>query len=69
MNLLESQLDYPFADTMPAASEVMQVCDGVFWLRMGLPFALNHINLWLLDDGASWTVIDCGIASDPTRAN
>ena len=69
MNLLESQLDYPFADTMPAAGEVLQVCDGVFWLRMGLPFALNHINLWLLDDGASWTVIDCGIASDPTRAN
>ena len=36
---------------------------------MGLPFALNHINLWLLEDGPGWTVVDCGIASDDTRAN
>jgi glyoxylase-like metal-dependent hydrolase (beta-lactamase superfamily II) len=69
MNILESQLDYPFADTLPQAGDLMQVRDGVYWLRMGLPFALNHINLWLLEDGAGWTIIDCGIASDETRAN
>ncbi|HEU0202472.1 MAG TPA: MBL fold metallo-hydrolase, partial [Burkholderiaceae bacterium] len=45
---------------------------GLFWLRMGLPFALDHINLWLLEDEIDgrrgWTAIDTGIASDETRA-
>ena len=41
---------------------------GVRWLCMGLPFALDHINLWLVQDDVGWTVIDCGIANDATRA-
>jgi glyoxylase-like metal-dependent hydrolase (beta-lactamase superfamily II) len=76
MNPLESQLDYPFADRLPAPGSAEEVAPGVLWLRMGLPFALDHINLWLLEDsfdsGAGpvhgWTVIDCGIANDATRA-
>jgi len=78
MNSLESQLDYPFGDTLPAPAAAMQVAPGVYWLRMGLPFALNHINLWLLEDEIEaedgggpvkgWTVVDCGIADDTTRA-
>ncbi|MEC5215242.1 glyoxylase-like metal-dependent hydrolase (beta-lactamase superfamily II) [Actimicrobium sp. GrIS 1.19] len=68
MNLLEAQLDYPFGDTLPASGALLEVAPGVHWLRMGLPFALNHINLWLLEDGDGWTAIDCGIASDETRA-
>lgn len=76
MNSLESQLDYPFGDTLPAPGAVMQIAPGAYWLRMGLPFALNHINLWLLEDEIEgedgpvkgWTVVDCGIADDATRA-
>ncbi|HTD06872.1 MBL fold metallo-hydrolase [Undibacterium sp.] len=75
MNPLEMQLDYPFGDTLPEAGKVMEVAPGVLWLRMGLPFALNHINLWLIEDDYEtehgivhgWTAIDCGIASDATR--
>ena len=71
MNSLEAQLDYPLGETLPDPGTLLQVAPGVFWLRMGLPFALNHINLWLLedafDDGAGWTAIDCGIANDLTR--
>jgi glyoxylase-like metal-dependent hydrolase (beta-lactamase superfamily II) len=75
MNALESQLDYPLGDTLPETGAVLEVAPGMLWLRMGLPFALNHINLWLLEDevdtGAGpvrgWTVVDCGIASDETR--
>lgn len=75
MNLLEAQLDYPFGDTVPQPGGVFQIAPGVLWLRMGLPFALNHINLWLLEDEfeqegglvRGWTAIDCGIASDATR--
>jgi glyoxylase-like metal-dependent hydrolase (beta-lactamase superfamily II) len=76
MNPLEAQLDYPHGDALPDAGAVMELAPGVFWLRMGLPFALNHINLWLLrdafDNGTGkrdgWTVIDCGIDSEATRA-
>jgi glyoxylase-like metal-dependent hydrolase (beta-lactamase superfamily II) len=44
------------------------VAPGVHWLRMPLPFALNHINLWLLEDGQGWTAVDCGLASSETKA-
>jgi glyoxylase-like metal-dependent hydrolase (beta-lactamase superfamily II) len=37
------------------------------WLRMPLPFQLNHINLWLLEDGPGWTVVDTGVGLDDTR--
>ena len=69
MNSLESELTYPFGEALPDPGALKQVCSGVYWLRMPLPFALNHINLWLLEDGDGWTVIDCGIASDETRSS
>jgi glyoxylase-like metal-dependent hydrolase (beta-lactamase superfamily II) len=73
MNALEHQLDYPFADTLPEPGTVHEAAPGVYWLRMPLPFALDHINLWLLrdqiDGQPGWTVIDCGIATDTIRAN
>lgn len=68
MNPLESQLSYAFGDILPAPGALREVAPGVFWLRMGLPFALDHINLWLLRDNEGWTVVDCGIATDATRA-
>jgi glyoxylase-like metal-dependent hydrolase (beta-lactamase superfamily II) len=77
MNHLEAQLDYPFADTLPESGHTLEVAPGVRWLRMGLPFALNHINLWLLEDEQlnadgklqrGWTIIDCGISNEGTRA-
>jgi glyoxylase-like metal-dependent hydrolase (beta-lactamase superfamily II) len=64
----ESELDYPFGDAVPVPGEVRDLAPGVRWLRMGLPFALDHINLWLLDDGPGWTIVDCGITSDATKA-
>ena len=67
MNPQESALEYPFADTLPATGQALEVAPGVRWVRMGLPFALNHVNLWLVDEGDGWAVIDCGIANDATR--
>lgn len=45
-----------------------EVAPGVLQLRMPLPFALDHINLWLLADGDGWTLVDTGIGDDATRA-
>jgi glyoxylase-like metal-dependent hydrolase (beta-lactamase superfamily II) len=71
MNALESQLDYPLGDTLPAIGAVHELVPGLGWLRMPLPFALDHINLWLaqdeIDGVAGWSAVDCGVATDATR--
>jgi glyoxylase-like metal-dependent hydrolase (beta-lactamase superfamily II) len=60
-------LDYPFASP-PDHDGATEVAPGVYWLRFPLPFALNHINLWLLEDGPGWVLVDTGIKSDLSRA-
>ncbi len=72
-NADELKLEYPLGDTLPPTGEVLELAPGVRWLRMPLPFALDHINLWLLrdraDDGRDgWAIVDCGVANDTTRA-
>ena len=54
-------------DSRPDAGYTMPVADGVHWLRMPLPFTLGHINLWLLEDGNGWTIVDTGVAVDETE--
>jgi glyoxylase-like metal-dependent hydrolase (beta-lactamase superfamily II) len=61
-------LHFPHAHP-PLAGERIEVAPGVFWLRMPLPFQLNHINLWLLRDGDGWTIIDTGFPDDAVRAS
>lgn len=72
MNLLESQLVYPLGDTLPALGAVHAIAPGLNWLRMPLPFALDHINLWLIaderDGKPGWAAVDCGVATDATRS-
>ena len=76
MNLLERELHYPFDEKLPEPGEAMEVAPGIRWIRMTLPFALNHVNLWLLRDEMDgpagkvqgWTVVDCCIARDESRA-
>jgi glyoxylase-like metal-dependent hydrolase (beta-lactamase superfamily II) len=63
---MDGSLSFPVA-TPPAPGETVPIAPGIYWLRMRLPFALNHINLWLLEDGPGWTIIDCGYALDETR--
>jgi glyoxylase-like metal-dependent hydrolase (beta-lactamase superfamily II) len=64
-------LEYPFGET-PAPGTTFTVAPGVHWLRMPLPFKLDHINLWLLEDepeGApGWTIVDTGLGDAGTRA-
>jgi len=71
MNHLEQQIHYPDLP-LPETGELTPIAPGVFWLRMPLPFVLNHINLWLLEDELhgqkGWTVVDTGVATDETRA-
>lgn len=63
---------YPFGDQRPDVGQTLTIRPGLHWLRMPLPFALDHINLWALDDACdsrpSWTLVDSGVAIEPIRA-
>jgi glyoxylase-like metal-dependent hydrolase (beta-lactamase superfamily II) len=58
---------YPLHDR-PAPGKAVAVADGVLWLQMPLPMALNHVNIYALDDGDGWAVIDTGMDTALTRA-
>ncbi|HET7031484.1 MAG TPA: MBL fold metallo-hydrolase [Casimicrobiaceae bacterium] len=64
---LPAALEYPIA-TPPAPGETIEIAPRIHWLRMPLPFALDHINLWLLADDDGMTLVDCGFGDPPTRA-
>lgn len=60
-------LDHPWADG-PAEGTTRAVLPGLRWVRMAVNFPPEHINLWLIEDGAGWAIVDCGLALDETRA-
>ncbi|MFK7763314.1 MAG: MBL fold metallo-hydrolase [Roseobacter sp.] len=55
-------LRYPW-ETPPAEGEAIEVAPGVLWMRMPLPMKLDHVNVYALDEGTGWTLIDTGFAS------
>lgn len=55
-------IHHPFA-TPPATGEATEVAPGILWMRLPLPMALDHVNVYALDDGNGWTVIDTGLQS------
>jgi glyoxylase-like metal-dependent hydrolase (beta-lactamase superfamily II) len=60
-------LRYPW-DSHPGADQVVEITDGVLWIRLKLPFRLNHVNIYLLADGDGWTMVDTGFGNDTTIA-
>ncbi|HWU84370.1 MAG TPA: MBL fold metallo-hydrolase, partial [Rhodocyclaceae bacterium] len=53
---------YPYGDTLPAPGTALELVPGLRWIRMPLPYALNHINLWLIEDGeGKWCAVDTGM--------
>jgi glyoxylase-like metal-dependent hydrolase (beta-lactamase superfamily II) len=72
----EKALSFPLVETLPALGEALEVAPGILWIRMQLPFALDHINLWLLEDSEEtatgvrkgWTAVDCGVTNPGTQA-
>jgi glyoxylase-like metal-dependent hydrolase (beta-lactamase superfamily II) len=60
-------ITYPW-DTPPAEGEAITVADGVLWMRLPLPMALDHVNVFAFDDGDSWTVVDTGFSSKKSKA-
>jgi len=61
----DQALEFPFP-TLPEAGQMLEVAPGVRWLRMPLPMSLNHINLWAINDGDGWTLVDAGMHTPQT---
>ena len=57
----------PF-EAPPAEGEAIEVADGVLWMRLPLPMALDHVNVFAFDDPDGWTIVDTGFASKRSRA-
>lgn len=67
MKLVDAPLVFPFCEH-PGAGEVKEVAPGILWARIPLPFQLNHVNVYLIEDEGGWAILDTGIAHDDTRA-
>ncbi|AHC73821.1 beta-lactamase-like protein [Candidatus Endolissoclinum faulkneri L5] len=65
---MKTNVDYIYGNTLPNPGTTMEVYPGIRWIRMPLPFALDHVNLFLLDDGMDgWVLVDTGVASKLTQ--
>lgn len=62
MDAVPGHLHTPW-DEPPGEAEAIRVAEGVLWLRLPLPMALDHVNAYALDEGDHWTLIDTGVHS------
>ena len=53
---------HPF-EVPPAEGEAIEVADGILWIRLPLPMALDHVNIYALRDGDGWCIVDTGYHS------
>ena len=61
---MHSSVDYVLGDRIPDPLQPIEIAQGILWIRLPMPIALDHINIYALDDGDSWVLIDTGLA-DP----
>ncbi|WP_424932607.1 MBL fold metallo-hydrolase [Amaricoccus macauensis] len=61
------EISYAF-DAPPGPGEALEVAEGVLWLRIPLPMRPDHINIYALDDGDGWTIVDTGLNTGRVRA-
>lgn len=62
-------LSYVFGDRVPEGSDLIKVAEGLFWARIPLPWSLDHINVYLFDEGdLGWTLVDTGSYGSRGRA-
>jgi glyoxylase-like metal-dependent hydrolase (beta-lactamase superfamily II) len=62
-----SRLTFPFAEP-PAPGALIRIAPGVAWMRLPLPYRLDHVNVYLIQGEDGWTVLDTGLATDACKA-
>ena len=66
VGLHDQVIVHPHGERVPQPGEAIPVASGIWWIRMPLPFALDHINLWILEDGDGFTLVDSGYGIQET---
>src|SRR5271155_6208178 len=66
-NLPAAQLDFAHP-APPEPGRTIEVAPGILWARRALPFLLDHVNIYFIDDGRGWTLIDTGLGNKATLA-
>ena len=61
---MQSLVNYIKGDELPSATTPIEISEGILWFRFPMPIALDHINIYLLEDNDGWVLIDTGMA-DP----
>jgi glyoxylase-like metal-dependent hydrolase (beta-lactamase superfamily II) len=59
-------LEFPFS-APPGVGKTIEVRPGIFWARLALPFRLDHVNIYLIEDGDGLALIDTGIDNAASR--
>src|SRR5579862_4214607 len=67
LSVPSAELTYP-RPAPPPPGGMAEIAPGVLWLRLALPFQLDHVNIYLIEDGPGWAVLDTGVADQRTRA-
>ncbi len=60
-------LTYPLGRSGPEAGSIIGIADGIGWARLPVPGSLNHINVWILDDGDGVAIVDTGLKIAPAK--
>jgi glyoxylase-like metal-dependent hydrolase (beta-lactamase superfamily II) len=63
----DESLDFAFP-APPAPGFTIEVAPGILWARLALPFLLDHVNIYFVDDGNGWALIDTGLGNKATQA-
>jgi len=67
MDSAAPSLIFPHAQP-PAPGTAVRIAPGVLWFRLPLPYRLDHVNLYLLEDNGGWAVLDTGLGTADCRA-
>lgn len=60
-------LRFPFAEP-PGPGGALPIAEGVLWIRLPLAIRPDHVNVYALDDGDGWTIVDAGLDTPAVRA-
>jgi glyoxylase-like metal-dependent hydrolase (beta-lactamase superfamily II) len=66
-SIVSPALNFPHK-VPPAPGQTLEVAPGLLWVRLALPFRLDHVNVYLIEDDGGWAVLDTGLDNEPTRA-
>lgn len=57
---MKSDLEFPLG-LDPAPGQAVPVAERMLWARLPVPGQLRHVNVWLLDEGDAWSLVDTGL--------